>query len=687
MDTVQIRFALQDDVSSGLKRLVVPIEDVKSAMDKATKAAKETTSMFDKLAATCIKINNVREAIAGVSDAIDGFLAPSRDFEDAMLKVNTMAGLNEAQFEEMRSAIRDLSKDVPMSAAALSEGMYAVISNGFEASEQMEVLRASARSAIGGCADLSKGKGVTANVVKNYGLTGDYAATVQDKIQLAAKNGVTSFEELSAALPAVTANAATLGVSVDELLASYATLTGVSGNTAAVSTQLGAIFTALAKPSSEASRLAAEMGVQFDAAAIRAAGGMQNFLTSLSADIDTYAARSGMLRETIVATLFGSAEAVKAFTPITGELATKFGENVAAMTESAGTMDFAFEQMSQTSEARAQSWANTFGGMADFVQNHFETIITGVQRGLEALGGISSALPAIELLHGWLGKSATAQRIWTAVTTTASAVAKAMAGGVRNMVTAIVRSNAVQKVAAAVTSGMTAAQLALNAAMAANPIGLIITGIVLLVGLLVAGIRACINNFKTWGETVLMLMGPIGWVVAAFVKHWDSIKKAFTDGGIIGGLKRIGIVLLDVLLLPLQHLLDLLSKIPGLGKLAAKGSDMLHGLRERLNLTEGEAKVEVTEKAATDPATGKPKEAARPVEAARPTVGVGEAVGKTAARATAQQSQIKRIDITIDKVVESFTVNSTTLQQGAADIRDMVARALVDAVNDVNYAL
>ena len=62
-------------------------------------------------------------------------------------------------------------------------------------------------------------------------------------------------------------------------------------------------------------------------------------------------------------------------------------------------------------------------------------------------------------------------------------------------------------------------------------------------------------------------------------------------------------------------------------------------------------------------------------------------MGKTAARATAQQSQIKRIDITIDKVVESFTVNSTTLQQGAADIRDMVARALVDAVNDVNYAL
>ena len=39
-------------------------------MDKATKAAKETTSMFDKLAATSIKLNNIREAFSDMSDAL-----------------------------------------------------------------------------------------------------------------------------------------------------------------------------------------------------------------------------------------------------------------------------------------------------------------------------------------------------------------------------------------------------------------------------------------------------------------------------------------------------------------------------------------------------------------------------------------------------------------------------------------
>ena len=122
------------------------------------------------------------------------------------------------------------------------------------------------------------------------------AAAIQDKIQLTAKNGVTSFEQLADALPRVSGNAATLGVSIDELLASFATLTGVSGNTAEVSTQLAAIFTALVKPSSEAAKMAEAMGIQFDAAAVKSAGGLQNFLTSLDRSVKAYAASSGMPR-------------------------------------------------------------------------------------------------------------------------------------------------------------------------------------------------------------------------------------------------------------------------------------------------------------------------------------------------------------------------------------------------------
>jgi hypothetical protein len=45
----------------------------------------------------------------------------------------------------------------------------------------------------------------------------------------------------------------------------------------------------------------------------------------------------------------------------------------------------------------------------------------------------------------------------------------------------------------------------------------------------------------------------------AVYDHWESIKKAFQTDGIIGGLKRLGIVLMDALLKPLQQILDLAS--------------------------------------------------------------------------------------------------------------------------------
>ena len=59
---------------------------------------------------------------------------------------------------------------------------------------------------------------VTSTIIKNYGLEWSNAGEIQDKIQLTAKNGVTSFEQMAWALPRVTAQASTLGVTIDELM-------------------------------------------------------------------------------------------------------------------------------------------------------------------------------------------------------------------------------------------------------------------------------------------------------------------------------------------------------------------------------------------------------------------------------------------------------------------------------------
>ena len=284
-----------------------------------------------------------------------------------MRAANTMAGKDAAGFENLKDQVTELSKTIPLTRDALANGLYQVISNGVPENNWIEYLNASARSAVGGIADVGEVVKVTSTVIKNYGLEWSAAQDIQDKIQLTAKNGVTSFEQLAAALPSVTGQAAQLGVSFTEMLAVMSTLTGVTGNTSEVATQLGSVLTALTKESSKAQKMAQAMGIEFNAASIKAAGGLQEFLIQLDQTITEYAQKTGELRESIYAKLFGRAEALRLTGALTGELAGKFAENIQQLEDSAGTMDEAFSQMASTGSSQIQMWKNAIAPVTDFI--------------------------------------------------------------------------------------------------------------------------------------------------------------------------------------------------------------------------------------------------------------------------------------------------------------------------------
>jgi len=138
------------------------------------------------------------------------------------------------------------------------------------------------------------------------------------------------------------------------------------------------------------------------------------------------------------------------------------------------------------------------------------------------------------------------------------------------------------KIAAITTKVWVAVQLAINAAMTTNPIGLIIVGI----ALLIAGIILLIKN---WDAVKLAMVGfydkiksnplltllfhPIIMIVESIkllISSFKKIKEAFKVGGIVEGFKAIGKSILDFMLLPLKIFLRAISKIPKVGKIAEK---------------------------------------------------------------------------------------------------------------------
>lgn len=276
----EIKFNIKLAVD-GKEQLVSATSDLK----ELKKHISAVNGIAGSLKDTFVFMNQGVDAVRNLSGVLGGLTEESRGFSAAMNAANTMAGKSGEDFAKLKDKVAELSKTLPVAREELANGLYQVISNGVPEDNWISYLEKSAKASVGGIADLGETVKVTSTVIKNYGLSLDEAGAVQDKIQLTAKNGVTSFEQLAQALPRVTSNAATLGVSIDELMATFSTLTGVSGNTNEVATQLAAVFTALVKPSSQVTQMAQKMGIEFNAASIKAAGGMQNFLVQLDASV------------------------------------------------------------------------------------------------------------------------------------------------------------------------------------------------------------------------------------------------------------------------------------------------------------------------------------------------------------------------------------------------------------------
>lgn len=188
--------------------------------------ASRTGEHLKAMAAKSMVFDGIISSLTTLKGIVGDIVAPFDSFEKSMRAVNTMAGKGEADFEGLTDKVKELSANIPLAREELANGLYQTISNGVPEENWMSFLEQSSKSAVGGLADLGQTVTVTSTLIKNYGLSWDQAGAIQDKIQMTAKNGVTSFEQLGQALPMVSGSASQLGVSMDELMAVFATTTG-----------------------------------------------------------------------------------------------------------------------------------------------------------------------------------------------------------------------------------------------------------------------------------------------------------------------------------------------------------------------------------------------------------------------------------------------------------------------------
>lgn len=98
------------------------------------------------------------------------------------------------------------------------------------------------------------------------------AQSISDMAFMTQKLGVTTYKELASSMQPLFPLGKSLNVSYQELFGSMATLTGVTGNTAEVTTQMKGLFTGLLKPTDSMSKLMQKYGYQNGQAMIKSEG-------------------------------------------------------------------------------------------------------------------------------------------------------------------------------------------------------------------------------------------------------------------------------------------------------------------------------------------------------------------------------------------------------------------------------
>ncbi|EPB8168484.1 phage tail tape measure protein [Clostridium perfringens] len=306
----------------------------KSKLDKFTerlgKAGEKASKISNKMKPASVAITGLGTA-AGYAEM---------KFEDGVANINTLLD-DQSHLDGYKNKVIEVSNDTGKSLEDITDGMYTCISSiGDGGEETAKIFETMAKSAKAGGAETNDAVALISAGMKGYNkVNNETAKQISDLAFQTAKLGVTTFPEMASSMKPLFPLSSTLNISMQELFGSMATLTGVTGNTAEVSTQMKAVFSNLIKPTGDMDKLIKKYGYSNGQAMIKAKG-LTGVLQILQKETGGQSDKLGKL--------FSSTEALTAVTALTGTQFDNFKDKTKAMNDALGSTDKALEKINNT---------------------------------------------------------------------------------------------------------------------------------------------------------------------------------------------------------------------------------------------------------------------------------------------------------------------------------------------------
>jgi len=425
------------------------------------------------------------------------------DFESSFAKIEGLVGVTGDDLELLREAAARLGPEFGQSANEAAEAMFFITSAGLRGQVAIDVLEQSLQAAAVGLGDAATIADLSTSAINAYGEANLSAVEATDILTAAVREGKLEPDELAGAMGRVLPIASAMGISFDQVGATFAAMSRTGTNANEAATQLRGIMTTLLRPTVQAEEALGEMGLSSEELRQQIRDeGLLSVLETLVEEFEN--------NEVGAERVFGNVRALSGVMDLMGSNVEGTRDIFEAMTETTGALEGAFAATAETSQfqfnqamSEVKSALGTVGEILlpfvrDFVSGFQEIVETfralspEQQKQVVQYAAIAAAIGPVLIVMG---------KLFTAIGT-------------------IIKGF--------VAFGKAALFLF------TNPIGLIIVGIA-------AVVAAGVLLYKNWDKVKEVALDVWSSVSTAFGTAWDAIKETAKSAGnfVIGMLNAV----------------------------------------------------------------------------------------------------------------------------------------------------
>ncbi len=745
---------------------ITGIAQIDEAMGSLLINAKKSVPVFDKIASSVFKFNQITDAVRNFNEMLSNTIQPGVNFDYSLRELSAIAQVTGGDLDEIGRKARNLAKVFGGDAAQYVESFKDVIGSLGDSFADQTALEMMGKN----IATLSKLMGGDAKAAANalttamlqYGVdlsdpiaASEEAARMMNVMQAAANVGASevsdtaealrqsgllaqqsgvSFEELNASLEALAKGkvvAGEAGTAMRNMLLSMNTLTDMPQETAAALKAYGVDVAKVADPTVKfTDRLRELKKIQGDAVLMESVFMKANIASGsvILGNIDVIDEYTEAITGTQAATE-GAAIVMESFQEKQARIEAKFNDIQISIFNATGDMGLwastvasSLIPVSQLIPLITGLWS-AIGTSTAFIKDNSKALrknTTAFWGNITSQGTFMAISLTTAAVMGVVTGAATA--MWAAITGPVGLIVAAVAAVIAVFIILWQKCEGLRKIVFGVWEAIKA--------MFYN-IWVVIKAIFELIwsGIIKPYINLWKNIFLTIWEAVKLVFNSIvsviqiafDWIKTAvvavadfFVSVWGWIVEAVSSAWdwIIEKLGFVGTWIKEKLIEPIKNAFsavwDFISGIfdkilNKLGKLFAPIKELWNKLFPKDKFKDVSVAYSVGTKKGEESwqkAQEKKNQKQSVVSLSADTSVLGENKGDTGnasqtkpiipvsmgASAGSSAGQIKNINITIDKVVESFTVSTTTIKESTKQIKDIVAQAIIEACNDVNLA-